>query len=121
MTAAAERINQYTKRKKELEYELAKTASHTEYTVGHFRDYLAHVSKSLDSKLNPFQAKKIIDTYVEKIILYPDGKVEVILKLSLPSNDSGKINSGSEYNVGAEGTSLTYTHRFRLNITSTPD
>ena len=46
-----------------MEYELAKTASHTEYTVGHFRDYLAHVSKSLDSKLNPFQAKKIIDTY----------------------------------------------------------
>jgi site-specific DNA recombinase len=114
MTAAAERIDQYTKRKKDLEYELAQTAAQVEYTVEHFRGYLDHISGNLDSKLDPYQAKKIIDTYVEKIILYPDNRVEVILKFNIPTDPNGYGKKGREYNVGAEGASLTYTHRFSL-------
>lgn len=80
----------------------------------HFRNYLDHISGNLDSKLDPYQAKKIIDTYVEKIILYPDNRVEVILKFNIPTDPNGYGKKGREYNVGAEGASLTYTHRFSL-------
>lgn len=115
MTAAAERIDQYTKRKKDLEYELVQTAAQVEYTVEHFRGYLDHISGNLDSKLDPYQAKKIIDTYIEKIILYPDNRVEVILKFNIPTDPNGSNGKKSrEYNVGAEGGNLTYTHGFRL-------
>lgn len=114
MTTAAERIDQYTKRKKDLEYELVQTAAQVEYTVEHFRGYLDHISGNLDSKLDPYQAKKIIDTYVEKIILYPDNRVEVILKFNIPTDPNGYGKKSREYNVGAEGTSLAYTHEFTL-------
>jgi hypothetical protein len=114
MTTAAERIDQYTKRKKDLEYELVQTAAQVEYTVEHFRGYLDHISGNLDSKLDPYQAKKIIDTYVEKIILYPDNRVEVILKFNIPTDPNGYGKKSREYNVGAEGGNLTYTHGFRL-------
>lgn len=86
-----------------------------EYTVEHFRGYLNHIGKTLDAKLDPYDAKKIIDTYVEKIILYPDNRVEVILKFNIPTDPNGSNGKKSrEYNVGAEGGNLTYTHRFRL-------
>lgn len=117
MTAAAERIDQYTKRKKGLEYELTQTAEQVEYTAEHFRGYLNHIGKTLDARLDPYDAKKIIDTYVEKIILYPDNRVEVILKINLPPTPNGAkygSSKGISYNVGAEGASLTYTHRFSL-------
>lgn len=115
MTAAAERIDQYTKRKKGLEYELTQTAEQVEYTAEHFRGYLNHIGKTLDARLDPYDAKKIIDTYVEKIILYPDNRVEVILKFNIPTDPNGSNGKKSrEYNVGAEGTSLAYTHEFTL-------
>lgn len=118
ISIASERISQYTKRKKELEYELAKAAEHVEYTAEHFQMYLAHVSKNLDADMDPYSAKKIIDTYVEKIILYPDNRVEVILKITLPPNNSKKDNtdgiSNREDNAGAEGAYLTYPHKFSL-------
>ncbi len=116
MTAAAERIDQYTKRKKELEYELEQSAAQVEYTVEHFRNYLDHISGNLDSKLDPYQAKKIIDTYVEKIILYPNNEVEVLLKINPGPNSSGK--KSREYNVGAEGGNRTLTSREAPGILS---
>jgi 5'-deoxynucleotidase YfbR-like HD superfamily hydrolase len=58
MTAAAERIDQYTKRKKELEYELAQTAAQVEYTVEHFRGYLDHISKTWTANLILTRPKK---------------------------------------------------------------
>jgi site-specific DNA recombinase len=118
MTAAAERVDQYTTRKKELEHELAQAKVQTAYTIDHFQGYLIHIGKTLDAKLDPYQAKKIINTYTEKIILYPNNEVEVILKINLPpTNPSNKGNgniSSVSYNVGAEGAGLTYTHKFNL-------
>jgi hypothetical protein len=104
MTAAAERVDQYTTRKKELEHELAQAKVQTAYTIDHFQGYLIHIGKTLDAKLDPYQAKKIINTYTEKIILYPNNEVEVILKINLPpTNPSNKGNgniSSVSYNVG---------------------
>jgi hypothetical protein len=118
MTAAAERVDQYTTRKKELEHELAQAKVQTAYTIDHFQGYLIHIGKTLDAKLDPYQTKKIINTYTEKIILYPNNEVEVILKINLPpTNPSNKGNgniSSVSYNVGAEGAGLTYTHKFNL-------
>jgi hypothetical protein len=52
---------------------------------------------------------------IEKIILYPDNRVEVILKFNIPTDPNGSNGKKSrEYNVGAEGGNLTYTHGFRL-------
>ncbi len=93
---------------------MTQTAAQVEYTAEHFRGYLNHIGKTLDARLDPYDAKKIIDTYVEKIILYPDNRVEVILKFNIPTDPNGYGKKSREYNVGAEGASLTYTHRFSL-------
>lgn len=57
---------------------MAKSVSSPVFTVKHFREYLKHASGRPGKKLAP---------YTKIIILYPNNRVEVILKFDVSSNN----------------------------------
>ncbi|MGB9661252.1 MAG: recombinase family protein [Moorellaceae bacterium] len=83
------RINKYQARKVSLEQELS-ILQHQQikYTKKMIREYLESVRKDLAGQLGPDEARKIVDSFVEKINLYPD-KAEVLLKIRLCADKTG--------------------------------
>lgn len=108
LSAASERISQYTARKKDLEFQLQTANDNYVFSKRDFNGYLSHIAETIAGNPDPYHARKLIETWVEKIILYPDNRVEVMLKFNLSPPPGGA------YNPGAEGAYLTYTHRFKL-------
>jgi len=106
LSSASERISYYTSRKKELEYDLTQVSVPL-YTKKHFKEYISYVVDNLEMS-DTYQLKKILDTYIEKIILYPDKRVEIKLRFDI----SDRISCA--YNAGVGGATFFYTHSFYL-------
>jgi len=87
------RLNEYNERRQVLQDELRQINTDYGFTRRHFTEFFDHLLVTVT--MTGEDSKKTLDYLVEKIDLYPDGEVKVLLKFSFDGVDKAGAGSGT--------------------------